>query len=215
MINFNAVKKSFEEEDCHSLDALIREQLQLSSIKLLNFKKHPLGFFYIKLFENKINALRLHLWLKGTKPQNKHLLIHNHNFNLYSYVFWGKIINTNYKIQLNNGLEGSPIYEASYDSTYSYLRKTIFNGIILKIENKTVKQGKFYSVLYPDFHKSSIGMADFSITLAITHQTKSNNLPQILSTKKNNPDIISYERKIMPIEADFEDVLGRIINTIT
>ena len=56
--------------------------------------RHPLGFIYAPLLRAGSTALRLHIWLSGaTRPQLTTSPIHDHTWQLTSYVVCGRLEN--------------------------------------------------------------------------------------------------------------------------
>jgi len=129
---------------------------------------HPLGFLMSKLFEEPPLALRIHIWPKGGgREQNPSWPIHDHIFNMRSWILQGAIRNTVYCES-----ECSPnfhLYLASYKDGESVLSRAK-NGICLKKKyEEKYEAGQSYAVEAKVFHSSSHEKDTTTITAVLTN----------------------------------------------
>jgi len=129
---------------------------------------HPLGFLMSKLFEEPPLALRIHIWPKGGgREQDPAWPIHDHIFNMRSWILKGKLHNTVYCES-----EHPPnfqLYLASYRGNESILSRTN-NKISLMTEyEEKYEAGEGYTVEAGVFHSSSHEKDMTTITAVLTN----------------------------------------------
>ena len=130
---------------------------------------HPLGFIHLKLFKKSNVSLRLHLWQRqARKTQIPAWLIHNHIFDLESYVLCGSINNLNYKIVEAENNPSHRIYEVIYDECESQLHVTDKFVNYKLVESQIFEAGDTYKVNRGTFHTSIVEPGKFTCTLVIT-----------------------------------------------
>lgn len=183
---------------------LIKSDSALAQIKLpllnliettpnLNSKAHPLGFYSISLGNiNDTCAVRLHLWTKDAKIQNEHLLIHNHIFNLKSFVICGSLTNKTYNISKANDNSEGTLYSVKYTENGSSLTR-VDSGYIIEQSSKTkITAGEYYCVDSSEFHETINSENSFAATILITERVKE--IAPIVYGKYNMGEFLEFDR---------------------
>ncbi len=130
---------------------------------------HPLGFIHLKLFKKSNMSLRLHIWPRETrKTQIPAWLIHNHIFDLESYVLCGSINNLRYDVVKAKNKPSHRIYEVIYDKCESQIHVTDEFVYCELLELQTFKAGDSYKVDRETFHTSIVELSELTCTLVIT-----------------------------------------------
>lgn len=150
---------------------------------ILNHKipinRHPLGFYCCKLIQNKNISIRLHFWLKENQKQ-KNFEIHNHIFDLESYILIGAIQNIIYEPSLEK--EGIPFN--TFITSYNNEKSTITlkdSNIFLKVkERNTYLKSQKYTLTSNIIHQSNV-MSEKAITLMYTLNTNNTVSPIVYS----------------------------------
>lgn len=159
-----------EEGDFGSVRATVAASLRQVVSRPDEFEAvwHPLGFMYIKLNKHQRKTLRLHIWLKDSPKINLATsIIHNHIWNLISYVLCGKIINHNLELDYETSIPNYRIYEISYIDQVNMLYPT--DSLVgYKIVNTSYHQvGNKYVIKAGDFHYTEPGGSDVTATIVV------------------------------------------------
>lgn len=165
------MKNQLNHEDW--ISALSNNELSASDIirygiiSRSEFIWHPLGFIFCKLSEEGLRKIRLHIWPSNNdRMQNPAWLIHDHLFELKSWVIAGEIENTEYSV--TDGEPNYTIYNAKYENNKSVLYKTDKN-LCLNISHKAaVIFGDTYRVPFGVFHQSISISKTTSLTVCET-----------------------------------------------
>lgn len=195
---------------CNKLDQRnITTNFILNEIQRLNLKFiwHPLGFIMSTyLFENN-KKIRIHIWPKNySKVQFPNWNIHNHIFDLTSWVLEGKILNTEYNSKYVED-SSSCVYEVTYDFKHSILKKTI-NKIKLIEKAKTINiKGNKYSLKSDIFHSSILIGNKSALTLVLSVETD-NKYPLVIGKCDSEEEYIYCREEVS------DDLLKEIIKTI-
>ncbi|CAH0184920.1 hypothetical protein [Peribacillus simplex] len=164
------------------------------------FNWHPLGFVHSKLCNiHNIGDLRLHVWLDGFRnTQQPHMPIHDHIFNVNSFILSGTVTNHIYEVGKDNG-HLYRVYEAQYNNGGSLLSSTEeLLTCRLKSSDKHSK-GDFYIVKKEIFHESTVDVGDFAATLVIATERDDTKRPRILGPIKSHEYFYSREKCNEPI----------------
>ena len=141
--------------------------IQVGIDKGASFIWHPLGFILCKLSEEGEKKIRLHIWPNNNdRMQKPAWLIHDHLFNLKSWVVAGRIENIEYSVE-----EGTPnfrVYHARYEEDGSVLYRTDKKVFITEKIRYLVSTGERYSVPSGMFHQSVSVSATTSVTVCET-----------------------------------------------
>ncbi|MBN3822601.1 hypothetical protein G3O00_03080 [Burkholderia sp. Ac-20384] len=129
---------------------------------------HPLGFLVSKLFEEPPLTLRIHIWPRGGgREQNPAWPIHDHIFNMRSWILHGRLLNTVYCE--SRCLKNYHLYLASYQGDESVLTRGE-SEISLEVEHEErYEVGQFYNVEAGVFHSSSHEKDATTITVVLTN----------------------------------------------
>ncbi|WP_461611941.1 hypothetical protein [Cytobacillus kochii] len=152
----------------------------------IKFNWHPLGFVHSKICSiPKIGDLRLHIWLgENRKTQLPYMPIHDHVFNVNSFILTGNVTNKVYEI--GNATEDLyRKYEATYINGDSilYPTKELLN---CNLKNSTIhSKGTFYTVPKGVFHESMVDEGEFASTLVIATDKDETIKPYILGPVKS------------------------------
>lgn len=158
----------------------------------LEFRKHPLGFVVCNVWQDSGKRLRLHIWEKEhTYPQGKYTQIHDHIFNLKSWVLNGSIENIEYA-EDNSNLNHT-IFKAIYLSDTSILNRTNEQIGIIETNRSIIRKGENYSIPAGKLHRTEPTSSDTTITLVYTEDTEIT-APRVIIP---NPckDSYTYHRK--------------------
>lgn len=155
------------------------------------FVWHPLGFIFCKLSEEGERKIRLHIWPNNKERMQKPAwLIHNHMFDLKSWVVSGEIENTEYLV-----VEGKPnyrVYNARYEKDGSVLYRTE-SLICLKVNRRLLlSAGEVYEVPSGAFHQSV--MSSESTTVTVCETINQPNISPIIAGEINGGCRYSYIR---------------------
>lgn len=163
--------------------------LILNQNKWINeFYRHPLGFFYCRLAERKDRQIRLHIWEKDYQIKDD-LFIHDHYYDLYSWVLCGKILDFSYKV---SPLKKSGIY-SKFVSGYvdsennRMLKRTDEFQQVKKIAERTILKGDKYSIPKGSYHSNKIffDSSEVTVTLVFTNNHKENHSPNVIGLYEN------------------------------
>jgi hypothetical protein len=170
------------------------------------FNWHPLGFIICKLSEEGEKTIRLHIWPNNSnRVQEPAWLIHDHLFDLKSWVLSGKIENTEYEITNDN--PNFSVYQASYDKEKSILHRTD-QKLSIKVKHKTIiNTGGIYQVSSGVLHQSVSLSKATSLTICETIN-KFDKSP-IIAGDISGMDIYSYTRSIVS-DNDLYEIIGNI-----
>lgn len=173
----------------------------------LKFIWHPLGFIMSTYLQENNKKIRIHIWPKNySKTQLPNWNIHNHIFDLTSWVLEGEILNIEYDLEYINN-SNNCIYEVTYNSKHSILKKTN-NKIKMTEKNKTINvKGNTYSLKSNIFHSSILKGNKSALTLVLSVETD-NKCPLVVGECNAKLEYI-YSR-----EEVSDDLLKRIIETL-
>lgn len=167
------------------------------------FVWHPLGFVMATLINEGHEKIRLHLWSNSFQNvQEPTWPIHDHLFDITSWVLCGEIENIEYK-QCNSVLTHQ-LYSVSYDNDGSILTK-LDSGLSLSVESKEIiKKTESYSIKSGVLHQSISSSENTTVTVCHT-----------VNFRNENPLVIGdicgdfrykYQRKIVKLSDLFRIV---------
>lgn len=132
------------------------------------FLWHPLGFIMCRLAEHQSRKLRLHLWPRdGGRPQDPAWPIHDHVFDLQSWVLAGTISNVEYCAS-QVGVEYQ-LYSAAYEDGESVLRRSERRVRLKEAHRSEYVSGQQYVIEAGIFHQSVRKGEATAITLCETY----------------------------------------------
>ena len=170
------------------------------------FNWHPLGFIMCKLSQEKERNIRLHIWPDhNEKVQEPAWLVHDHLFDLKSWVLAGSIENIEYDV-----IPGNPnfsIYHASYENNKSILNRTEETVNIIEKNRFVVDAGQIYKVASGVLHQSVSLSSGTAVTVCETID-KNNKKPAIAGDLAGLSHY-SYIRSAVD-KKDLNDIISRI-----
>ncbi|USH04374.1 hypothetical protein K6Q96_21800 [Grimontia kaedaensis] len=163
----------------------------------ISFTWHPLGFMMATLLDEGREKIRLHLWTNTfDKAQKPTWLIHDHKFDLTSWVLSGSIKNIEYKdLALP---ETHQLYSVSYSSTGSVLTKLDKVYSLAVDKTQEVNEGEAYRISAGTFHQS-LSLSS-KTTVTICHTTDKKNTPPLVIGDIDGMEQYYYQRS--PVLAD-------------
>lgn len=205
--------RCFNEDDFQSLILETRNYL-LNFINEISVQIHPLGFYVLKLgqIDDDLN-IRLHIWNNKLTPQNLELMVHNHIFDMKSFVLKGEIINKEYELICDeNKVTKNQLYKVNYSNNNSILIKSESNFTLLETKQSTIKKGHSYKIDAGVFHESIV-QNPYTATLLITKLAKIKNPTVVAKCDLGNE--ISFNRKIPNDKLLYEIVEEFFMETFT
>ncbi|MBV1883883.1 MAG: hypothetical protein KUG82_19745 [Pseudomonadales bacterium] len=171
-----------------------------------DFTWHPLGFVMCKLSQENEKNIRLHIWPNSSEHvQEPQWLIHDHMFDLKSWVLSGKIENIEYEIASDFPIYS--IYQASYEQDKSILHRTE-QDLSIKVKNKSVvSSGQIYEIASGILHQSISLSNSTAVTVCETIDRLDKN-PIIAGDIKGRASY-SYTRATV-CDEDLQDIIGKI-----
>lgn len=158
--------------------------------EILNEKKwttefflHPLGFYYCRLGERTTNQLRLHIWKSDYKVKED-LFIHDHYYDLCSWVLCGKILDYSYSVLPGNKKSMYTKFVSGYieNENRRVLRRTDKFKSVEKNGERTILKGQKYSILKESYHSNIVlfDESEITATLVFTYNHKDNHAPNVI-----------------------------------
>lgn len=162
----------------------------------IEFSWHPLGFIMATLLDGGCEKIRLHLWTKSfDKAQKPTWLVHDHKFDLTSWVISGAIKNIAYR---NTAApKTNQLYSVTYNNTGSLLTK-LDETYSLEVEKtQEINEGNKYKIEAGVFHQS-ISMSQRT-TVTICHTVDKKKSPPLVIGDLNGEDNYYYQRSPVDI----------------
>jgi hypothetical protein len=169
------------------------------------FKLHPLGFVVSTLITEGARKLRLHFWpLAGAAQQSPAHQIHDHLFQLRSWVLAGAVENVEYAACPTGGKEFA-VYTTTYSGDCSILKKTDATLRLTERRRCTYNAGKSYVIDVGVLHETvRIGYKPALTVLVTTDRSAA---PPIVLGPLSGQSLYVYERRIFE-EGAVEDMLA-------
>lgn len=201
-VSIEQIETSLKLGQC-SMPKLLRLRRELNA----PFKLHPLGFIVCTLFTEGHRKLRLHYWPKGGHiEQSPQCRIHDHLFELKSWVLAGSIENIEYSTS-PKGLELA-VYRAGYVGNKSILTKTE-ETIKVSVRSRAVYDtGSCYVVHAGTLHESvRVSYAPAATVLVTTDMSTA--APLVLGSIAG-PANFEFKRETIP-EPIAEEMLAELL----
>lgn len=126
---------------------------------------HPLGFRVVRISDGPL-SLRLHLW-KGPACEQPGFEIHDHAFDLTSYVVAGVVRQRTYSaVRAMDGQHA--VYRVTYDDGRSALAHSGCRVRVEAVGDERFAQGETYSLPAGQLHEAYRDNCDTAITLVLT-----------------------------------------------
>ena len=153
-----------------------------------DFFLHPLGFHYCRLFHNDKHQIRLHIW-EPNYPAKEDLYIHDHFYDLCSWVLCGKIKDYTYEVKPTDKKSDYCMFSSSYrtDKNVRTIAKTEnFLSVKMK-EERIIGRNEKYIIPRDTFHSNKIlfDESDLTTTFVYTFNHKDNHSPNVVGLSKN------------------------------
>lgn len=160
---------------------------------------HPNGFLELSLSPIKEwddEGFRFHVWSDTLKPRRDSAYeIHDHIFDLESWVLCGTLENIYYDIQHNKNGEYL-IFEAGYDET----KPTSDRISILNKKSIIISAPSRYTLPKYKFH-STKSIKPLTATLVYKSNTDSSKMPRILGA-------LEYDRTMMAVNREIDQIFS-------
>jgi hypothetical protein len=160
---------------------------------------HPLGFAYAELFVfSNGDRIRTNIWSAVRHEQRPLMEVHDHFYNISSFVVAGRMINNLYAVNAP-GAPNRAIYKGTFDpiggrtlkKTDEYLNAGMFNTEI-------INQGDLYYLPKGKLHSSYVPKDEFTCTFILASQRDSPT-SRILGPL-NGLDKYHYRNRTMDVE---------------
>lgn len=166
---FNSLRDYYRRKDISEISNYCNEIIKKLSRDDLII--HPLGFYYCNLFEfENSEKFRIHIWSNNSERVKPLMDIHNHYYNVISYVVTGHLFNTLYNLS-----ESLPYTHSLYSGSYNkdgkrILKKTNKNYNLKEIVRNKVDSGNLYVIDKTEIHKGEVPDSEFTITIVYTEK---------------------------------------------
>ncbi len=203
-----------EEKSFSEIIPSVIELLKEVSLKTDNFtfSLHPLGFYYCRLLETDTNQIRLHIWEKGYK-QKQDLFIHDHYYDLCSWIILGKIEDINYTVTKSDQREKYSRFIASYgnDENSRQIERTDEYLKVVEIDRRIIVAGQKYFIQRDTFHSNNIIFeeTEFTVTIAFAYNYKTAHEPNVIGFAENQ--IHKVEELINVSSENIKFIIDKII----
>ncbi|MGG9972759.1 hypothetical protein ACQ33O_13285 [Ferruginibacter sp. SUN002] len=172
-----------------------------------DFFLHPLGFYYCRLFTSDQHQIRLHIW-EPNYPIKSDLFIHDHFYDLCSWILCGKIVDYLYKVESSKEESDYTLFISSYlpDKNVRTLTRTNNFKTVKKVTERIIGNKEKYIIPRDTFHSNKILFeeSDLAVTFVFTYNHKENPSPNVIGLSKNE---IYYESDPIKIAPDKVKVL--------
>jgi hypothetical protein len=150
---------------------------------LNEFFLHPLGFYYSRLYYNDSNQIRLHIWEPGY-PVKEDLFIHDHFYDLCSWVLCGEIVDYIYSVEPSEEPTAHTLFTSSYLANKNVRTLTRTNNYqkVKLIRERRINKNEKYYIPKGTFHSNKILFRESNITATIVFTLNHN--------KDNSPNVI-------------------------
>lgn len=167
------------------------------------FYLHPLGFYYCRLFDNGENQIRLHIWEPGY-PVKKDLFIHDHYYDLCSWVLCGKILDFSYSVEKTIEISEFTKFTSSYingNDIRTLNRTDEYQKVNRSLERLLVK-GEKYIIPKGTFHSNKIffDISELTVTLVYTFNNNADHSPNVIGFSKNEIYLENNPEKITSLK---------------
>ena len=160
---------------------------------------HPLGFIYSKLheFENS-EVIRIHVWNSISKIQEPLMNIHNHFYDVNSFVYCGTISNELYELSIASEPTHA-IYSGSYinENTRILTKTELYKHLILRQRN-LISKGNLYSIEKSEIHSGD--NVNNETTITIVFSANPGNPTPLVFGPREGKDAYTYHSKMVDIK---------------
>jgi hypothetical protein len=202
---YNVLKSNFRKKDIEELSKNASQLLVEFSKGYLRDKLriHPLGFFFTRLHQFSNNeTIRIHIWFDKKNIKKPFMDIHNHFYNISSFIVTGAVSNTLYKV-----LTTKPFTHSSFAGSYRAneirilkSQKEYYN--LEEIETKIINEGELYEIKKSEVHKGESVNENLTISLVYTEEPD-NPIPLVFGPI-NTSDEYEYSSNIVDLSKVIE-----------
>lgn len=209
-IDFDWIRECYRSEDSNrieqSLIPLIKFIRNEKSEKI-QFRYHPLGFIYARLHEySNRDILRIHIWSEHSMSQKPLMDIHNHYYNVNSFVLSGSISNTRYRLIESDEYTHS-IFKGTYkENDRRVLTRTDKRKTLQLVDTEIIDEGTFYRISKDEIH-SGAAQSGFAVTVVFNDEAGNPN-PLVFGPISGNQE---YEYTSELVNRDYVQELKKLI----
>jgi hypothetical protein len=164
----------------------------------IDIQSHPLGFGCINVGDIPAGSVRLHIWSKELfVAQTPTLPIHNHIWDLFSYVLTGGVKNRMYSVAAGEKNSKYMLYRVSYDKEFSVLRPTDSFVNCRKISESNISEGRNYRIACENFH-STVPLRDSLTATLVLARAKYGAVAHVVAkagAKDTRNEAYRYQRR--------------------
>lgn len=172
------------------------------------FYLHPLGFYYCRVAERQGNQIRLHIW-EANYSMKKDLFIHDHYYDLCSWILIGKILDYTYSVLPTKEKSTYTKFISGYidNENNRNLNRTDEFQNVEKIAERILKKEQKYFIPKETYHSNKVLFDESQITatLVYTFNHNENHSPNVIGLSANENYL---EDKPIPIS---ENKIKRLI----
>jgi hypothetical protein len=163
---FETARSYFKEKDLKNISNCFSDFLIFFKESEYLYDKtffHPLGFVYTELFEfENRDTIRINIWDTVRHYQEPLMEIHNHFYNLNSFIIKGKMINNLYKTNPNEN-PNYAIYMGTYNQTSGRTLKKTEKKLNVQLEKiQEINQNEIYNISPDRLHSSFVPIEQFT-----------------------------------------------------
>lgn len=181
-----------------------------------SFYLHPLGFHYSRIFHSDETQIRIHVWQKDYNKK-RDLYIHDHYYDLRSWVLLGKIEDFEYSVKQSKNPEKHSKFVASYEGNEDNrtIERTDQFLIVKKIKSRIISAGEKYFVAREKYHSNNILFDDsgLTVTIVLAFNYKENHEPNVVGLSKSKKYTLDYPKLIS--NDDLQKIISKIIEEIS
>jgi hypothetical protein len=157
---------------------------------------HPLGFMYCKLHEfQNTEVFRMHIWNSVSKVQKPIMNIHNHYYDVNSFIYKGKVSNDLYEINKEHALTHT-VYSGSYQNESTrVLTKTDDSRALIHLEKQIITQGELYYIKKNEIHSGD--NVDNEVTITFVYSENPGNPTPLVFGPLNGEKSYTYNSNLV------------------
>ena len=176
---------------------------------------HPLGFVKYTIMDWTSSVkLRLHIWPDWDRRGNlKKNWIHNHEYDINSFILCGKLFNKTYKLCIEGECKQYRVFRVAYNESKSDLITTNNFYDIAYEKTYELYQGSFYTINKWDFHVSDVPQGQIVSTILINTE-KEETSPEVLGEFKLNNQRYNYKREICE-KSYSKELISKVLYSIS
>ena len=168
---------------------------------------HPLGFVSCVIRkEESVLTTRIHYWPKlERRTKNPNWPIHNHTYDLSSYILDGQVRDTQYRLTVGDDYV---VYLVSYFEQNSTITRTEKQTSVETTINTLRTSGEEYSVPLGVFHQTNVLINESAMSLVVLSNF-ADDKPHVLGSP--GKDCYPYDRMEFD-KSQFWDRVSEVIN---